>query len=167
MSIGPTPELLAELRRKLAYNPDTGVFTWIVSEGAKAGSEAGFVTEHGYVRIRLLGRLHMAHRLAWLYMHGDFPPNQLDHKNRVRNDNRISNLRPATRKQNNENTSLQVNNWSSAKGVSWHAGACKWVAQITHNNECRYLGLHTTIASASAAYQKAADELFTHHRDRS
>lgn len=159
--------LLAELKRKLHYDPTTGVFTWRVSEGARAGSEAGFITEHGYVRIRILGRLHMAHRLAWLYTHGEFPPHQLDHRNRVRSDNRIDNLRPATHKQNNENTTLQVNNLSGAKGVSWHTGACKWIAQITHNNECKYLGLHDTVAAASDAYQKAAAEFFTHHKENS
>ena len=156
-------QLLAELKRKLDYDPLTGLFVWRVSEGAKAGRVAGFVTEHGYVRVRLLGRLHMAHRLAWLYTHGEFPADQIDHINRVRDDNRIVNLRNATRKQNNENAGRQANNISGAKGVSWHAGACKWVAQITHNNECKYLGLHDTVAEASAVYQKAANELFTHH----
>ena len=88
----------ARLKKLLSYNTDTGEFRWRVTRrgAARAGSVAGCVRHDGYVRIAIDGKRYLAHRLAWLYVHGELVP-ELDHANGVRSDNRLDNLRPATR----------------------------------------------------------------------
>jgi hypothetical protein len=88
-------KLAAErLRERLRYDGGTGVFTRRVGSGhARAGEIAGSVHSTGYVRIGIDGGKYTAHRLAWLYVHGVWPSDQIDHINRNRSDNRIANLR--------------------------------------------------------------------------
>jgi hypothetical protein len=102
MSTTLTQQRLHEL---LHYDPSTGAFTWRVAPNRRiiAGSVAGVTETNGYRRIRIDGRQYGAHRLAWLYMHGEFPPNDIDHINRTRDDNRSTNLRAVTRKENMTN----------------------------------------------------------------
>lgn len=115
--------LLTQTRLKelLSYDPETGIFTWVktVSNRAPAGKTAG-ADGHGYRDIRLYGRLYKAHRLAWLYMTGDWPLDQIDHINGTRSDNRWVNLRAATLTENNRNIGTQVNSTTGYKGVSKH-----------------------------------------------
>jgi hypothetical protein len=88
-------KLTAErLRERLHYDAETGVFTRRVGSGhAHAGDMAGSVHSTGYVRIGIDGGKYTAHCLAWLYVHGVWPSDQIDHINRNRSDNRIANLR--------------------------------------------------------------------------
>lgn len=116
---------LTQLRLKelLHYDPVTGHFTWIVanSNRAPAGTPAGRTgNSHGYCPIGIDGKRYRAHRLAWLYMTGEWPPEHIDHINGVRSDNRWHNLRAATLKENNRNMGLQRNNAAGYKGVSKH-----------------------------------------------
>lgn len=152
-----TQELLKSL---LSYDPDTGVFIWRVyrSFGVRAGCVAGTTTKKGYISIKLTPRRYLAHRLAWLYMHGTWPPNQIDHINRVRSDNRITNLRLATAGQNAQNRSRD-----NVSGVNWHKSARKWRAYISVDRRWIYLGLFKDYDSAVAARQTA--ELI-HHSHR-
>ena len=135
-STTPANELTAEyLRSVLHYSPETGIFTWKVSTAhrVKVGDVAGSQNGLGYLSIQLQSRPQLAHRLAWLYVYGSWPKDQLDHINRNRSDNRISNLREVSNKQNMQNASKPSNNTSGHPGVYWHKQRSKWVAQIKHN----------------------------------
>ena len=142
----------ARLKELLDYNPDTGVFTWRKSRGCvAAGSVAGCMDAKGYLRIRVDGKKYANHRLAWLYVYGEFPADQLDHINRVRNDNRICNLRTATQTENHQNTRKPRTNTSGVVGVCWDKSRGKWIAQITTNGRCKHLGYYGAIEEAAAA----------------
>lgn len=118
------------------------------------GDIAGTTTDNGYVLIAFGGQQYEAHRLAWLYVYGEIT--RVDHKDRVRNNNILTNLRPATDKQNSYNKSA----WGSlgVKGVSKKGN--RFVAQITVDGTNYYLGIFKTIEEASAVYQAAAKEHF-------
>jgi hypothetical protein len=155
---------LAELKRSLVYDPDTGVFTRRVNSAwVKAGAAAGSINKAGYRVIYVQGERHYAHRLAWAYCHGHLPALQIDHINQAKDDNRISNLREVTAKQNRENIPAHSDSGTGIRGVCWRKDTKKWLAQIGHNGEHYYLGQFNTVAQASAAYKAAAEELFTHH----
>jgi hypothetical protein len=148
------PTLTAEyLRSVLHYEPETGILTWKVrtARRVKVGDVAGSQDGGGYLRIKVLSRDYLAHRLAWLYVYGSWPKDQLDHVNRNRSDNRISNLREVTNKQNQQNKSKRSDNTSGHPGVYWRKRAPKWVAQITHNYKQIHLGYFDDLEAAIAA----------------
>ena len=156
------PTLTAEyLRSVLHYDQETGIFTWKVStsNSVKVGDVAGSPNGHGYQLIQLQSRKHKAHRLAWLYIHGSWPKDQLDHVNRIRTDNRIANLREVTHKQNGQNRSKRSDNTSGHTGIYWLKQSSKWRAQIKHNQKQIHLGLFATIEEALSA-RKAAEKLY-------
>jgi HNH endonuclease/AP2 domain len=148
----------AYLREILHYNPDTEIWTWRVLKGtAQAGDVAGSINKRGYTNIQIVGRLYQAHRLAFLYMTGKWPSDQIDHVNIKPSDNRWSNLREATNSQNQANKHAPSTNTSGYKGVSWHRGDKKWQARIGRNR-C-HLGYFNTAEVAAAAYEQAAKVL--------
>lgn len=150
------------LKELFTYNPNDGLFIRIVGRSgpnARAGDVAGCDNGQGYIRIYVDGAPYKAHRLAWFYMYGEWP-GEIDHVNMDRSDNRISNLRPATRAQNRANTKAYSNNKSGEKGVSWYKATGKWKAQIQKNGKKVGLGYFETIESASAAYKAASKEMF-------
>lgn len=150
----------AELHRLFEYDPDTGVFTRKVRPSRAAGAHNGF----GHRQIRVLGTLYMAHRLAWLYVYGEWPSTYLDHINGKPDDNRIVNLRPATCKQNQENTKLNAASTSGYRGVNWHAGRKRWVARIAHHKARVHVGDFRTLEAAVIAVRAKRDVLYTHHK---
>lgn len=91
-----TPEKLREL---LDYNPVTGKFFW--GSGPRFGREVATPHIRGYLRVHVAGRAYLAHRLAWFYVHGEWPAHVIDHINCVKTDNRIANLRSVTSAENN------------------------------------------------------------------
>lgn len=154
---------LAKLRSILSYEPETGLFRWTsgvrTGNGAMRlppGAVAGTRTSDGYIQIRIEGVLYRAHRLAWLYVHGEWPNAEIDHANRDGTDNRLCNLREATRSQNIANTKRRSSNISGFKGVSWSKNAGRWVAFIRIGGRSKYLGYFDTPESAHAAYVAAA-----------
>lgn len=152
---------LEMLKHALDYNPETGVFTWKNKISCKnvVGEVAGG-NDNGYVRISLYRQKHMAHRLAWFYVHGIWPDEEVDHVNMDRSDNRICNLRPANKEQNSRNRHAQVNNKVGLKGVCEHAQQPgKYTAQIGINNKKKHLGIFTDPLEAHKAYVKASSEL--------
>jgi len=145
------------LKELLHYCPETGLFTWRVDRNKKtrAGDSAGTIRPDGYIQISIDYKLYRAHRLAWLYVHGRWPVDQLDHINHHRADNRIANLREATNSDNKKNQSLHSNNTSGVCGVLWHSRDKRWVAQVRVDNHNIHLGNFTDKDDAIAARRQA------------
>ena len=123
------------LQYLLSYDRETGIFRWRINRGrmAKAGDIAGSQGNDCYVRIRVDGKDYAAHRLAWLYMTGEWPAATIDHENINRADNRWRNLREATNAQNGTNRHKQANNTSGFKGVYVDKTSNKFCAKIKIN----------------------------------
>lgn len=147
------------LTRLLSYNKATGIFTWNEQrQHIKAGSVAGTRKKSGYVEIRIDGISYQAHRLAWLYVHGELPKSCIDHRNMIKHDNRFRNLRQATHRENLRNRGVRKDSASGSKGV-YIVGA-RFKAQITVDGRRINLGHFATIEEAQAAYAKAS---LNHH----
>lgn len=101
---------------------------------------AGGVDHNGCRYIKIKGTKYSAHRLAWLYYHGVFPKNEIDHINRDKEDNRYRNLRDVSRMCNMRNSRNYHNNKSGVKGVSWHTWHKKWAVNVRIMNKQYYLG---------------------------
>ena len=154
-----TQERLKEL---LHYDPETGVFTWRVHVGsAQPGQVAGAWEGYGYRFMNVLGHRYTHHRLAYLYMTGSFPPNQLDHINGVRSDNRWVNLRPATDAQNRQNMKKKVGTRSTLQGVTWFPRDGTWMSRLMHNYKSYFLGYFGSETEAHEAYLTAKAQLHT------
>jgi len=150
------------LKECLKYNSETGIFIWktrpeyhFKTIGAHntwntrfsstiAGTDDGI----GYVRIILRGNRYRAHRLAWLYMTGEFPLDQIDHINGKRSDNSIKNLRQSDDSDNRKNMKRRDDNSSGATGVSWHKRAKKWNPKIQVGKKQIHLGLFDSFDDA-------------------
>lgn len=145
----------------LRYDPATGDFIWKVRQGRQpAGSVAG-TRKDGYVQIGLLGRVVRAQRLAWLFMTGNWPPAgmKVDHENRVRSDNRWSNLRLADDADNTANQSVRSDNTSGYPGIYAHRNG-RFYAHLYRNNKRHSLGGFPSLEAAIAARRAAEAEHF-------
>lgn len=153
-----TEQLTAQkLRELLDYDSETGAFTWRVDHSKfKAGQLAGCLVPTGYVLIGVLGRRHLAHRLAWLHVYGEWPESLIDHINHTTDDNRIANLRAATHSENTQNSRLSRRNKSGHKGVIWYRRDCVWRAYLVIDGRSHHLGYFSNINDAIAA-RKAAE----------
>src|SRR6266498_5665389 len=150
----------SELLRIIEYDINTGIFYWKIKNGhAQPGKIAG-TQKDGYWKIRIAGFAYYAHRLAWLYVYGDWPVDQIDHINRDKLDNKIRNLRPCSRSQNKANSSVSKNNICRIKGVRWARANRKWSAQIRNGGKTYNLGYFDDKNSAARAYIKAAKSAF-------
>lgn len=152
------------LREVLNYDPETGVFAWIANTtlrnliGKAAGCKDGSAA-HKRIIIRIDSELHMAHRLAWLYMVGEFPPSWVDHINGDGFDNRWANLRLASVAQNMANSKTRVDNKSGLKGVQKQKNKSgTWMARITVGRKNIYIGTYATKQEAHQAYLVAAQK---------
>ena len=126
-----------------------------------AGSIAGSLNAKGYLCVQVGGSLYRVHNLVWLF-HGFLIPDGyvVDHKNRVRNDNRISNLRLATYSENNINSKIRSSNKSGFKGVHWNKQSNSWRASIKVNGRAKCLGNFNTAEEAAQEYKIAAEILY-------
>lgn len=173
----PTPE---ELRQLLRYEPDTGKLYWkprpaeMFDGGgypperlAKtwntkfSGAEAGSPNGTGHLRMAVYGRRVVAHWIAWCLHYGEWPPSgfEVDHINMDGTDNRISNLRLATRSQNAHNRNPPSSNISGVKGVSWHKQGKKWQVKFGLHGKQHYLGLFTEFDEAVRVRSEAVRRL--------
>lgn len=153
--------MLNYLNTKLKYDPLSGQFTWIspTSNRVKVGDIAGVKRHDGYVRIRVSGVNYYAHRLAWLFVYGNWPAINIDHINGDPSDNRVVNLRECNQTENHQNKIKQKNNSSGYTGVYYHKGAKKWMSYININGKRKHLGLFDNLHSAHEAYLKAKLEI--------
>lgn len=140
---------IAAARRNVSYDPETGVFRWLISKRGpvKAGDVAGSIGAKGYWFVKIEQRKYMAGRLAWAMHHDEQPAHEIDHKDGNPLNNRISNLRPATRRQNAENV--------KGSGVRYEASRGKWLARICVDYQQINLGRFDTEAEASAVVRAA------------
>jgi hypothetical protein len=144
------------LKELLYYDPDTGLFYWKVTRGGRlAGTIAGYYPHNWYPKIRVDNILYDSHRLAFLYMEGYFPEYEVDHKNRIRDDNRWENLRHVSQSCNVKNRSLFKSSKSGVTGVCWHKRNHKWRSYINAEDEIKYLGSFSTLKEAAQARWEA------------
>lgn len=158
----PTDITAEELKRVLDYSASTGLFTWrdgAVPNGL-CGKIAGNKRKKGYICIKVKQKLYMAHRLAWLYIYGTWPVNEIDHINRNKSDNRICNLRDISSSANKENCVAALsNNAVGLRGVKKKKHG--YEAWIKANGSSSYLGTFKTPQEASGAYFQAKKKF--HH----
>lgn len=150
------------LKKLLEYNADTGDFRWLVSTSNRApiGTLVRGKCRGGYLRARIDDRLYYCHRLVWLYVHGRWPTEHIDHINRDPSDNRLSNLREASNSENMQNRRGPTKrNLTGVLGVGPLPNG-KFKAQIVVNGKNRHLGCFETVEEASAAYLAAKQK---HH----
>lgn len=146
------------VRGILSYDPDTGVLRWKLRTDVRsawnqkfAGKVAGPVGK-GYVKITINDRAFYAHRLAWLIITGQWPLNEIDHKDQNPANNRWDNLRIATRQQNQQNRKRHKSNTSGFKGVFKNQHGVTWSAQIYRFGKKIHVGCFPTAEAAHAAY---------------
>ncbi len=145
-----TQEKLKEL---LHYDPLTGIFIRKVrtANRVKIGDVAGTINSKGYLQIGIEGKSYRAHRLAWLYVHGYFTEYGIDHKDRIKTHNQISNLREVSQQCNLRNCGIRITNISGMRGVLWNKKTNKFQAQIAINYKQKYLGIYADFENAVCA----------------
>lgn len=150
-----------EVRRFLAYDPETGVFRWRLNRpnGVRRGDVAGGKCGK-YLKISLGGHQYLAHRLAWVWMVGEWPEQQIDHHDLDKMNNQWVNLRSADDSQQRWNQGLSRKNRSGVKGVHWCRTCEKWVASIGYRGKRSTIGRFPDKASAACAYAAEARRLF-------
>lgn len=150
-----------ELKKYLIYDQESGDLFWKVSpaKSVKEGSLAGTLNKKGYKVVRFNYKYYKAHRIAWLLFYGGWPKFEIDHINGDRSDNRIANLRLASRVQNLANRQKQKDTSSKYKGVYWNKKEKKWKASIRTEGKKIHLGYFVSEELAAKAYDEAAKKL--------
>lgn len=143
------------LRSVLDYNRETGGFVWL--SGRNKGKSAGCRTNNGYWYVGVGGSYYYAHRLAWLYVHGELPGGQIDHRDGDRLNNGIANLRLANAAENAQNRLAHRNNKSGFLGVTLRKG--RYIAQIKSGEVHRQLGYFDNPLDAHKCYLAAKADL--------
>lgn len=147
----------SELKSILSYCPESGNFVWLIRHGrAHPGKIAGSLRKDGYVSIIIARKSHKAHRLAWLYVNGEWPVGRLDHEDNCQSNNRWDNIRLATHSQNMSNRKLNKNNSVGHKGIVVRGSIFK---VYINKNGVRRNGSCTSLEEAIATRARWAEEL--------
>ena len=162
----PLPPL-EELKEYFDYNPDTGIIIWkkttnpLIKVGAEAGHERVKTKNLAYREIKFNYTQYKAHRLAYYMYHGIDPRNNdIDHEDRNGLNNKINNLRLATRSDNSKNRSMAENNTSGVTGVTWDKKRGRWRAQLKLNGKHKFLGYYLNIQDAEQARKEGEVKYF-------
>jgi hypothetical protein len=141
-----------KVKQLFDYDHETGLLTRLTSPSGrvKIGDVVGCIGNRGYLTVSIDSKRYLVHRIIWLWVYGGFPEPQTDHINHDRTDNRISNLRESTQKENHKNRSMHNNNTSGVTGVFWDKRAKKWGSQIVVNDKNISLGYFDDKAGAAA-----------------
>lgn len=153
------------LKQLVSYNPETGIFIRKISlaHNAKVGAVAGNKnSQRGYLEFSIDCKTYTCHRLAWLYIFGEFPKGQIDHINHNKTDNRIKNLRSVFPSENQKNRTLNKNNLYGHSGIRKVKN--KWVCQITVKRKTIYLGAFDSLLDASNC-RKQAEKQYGFHEN--
>lgn len=153
------------LKQVLMYEPDSGIFYWISrpSNRVSIGDKAGVVgAAHGYRLIRIDGTLYRSCRLVWLYVHGRWPAEEIDHINRDRQDDRLFNLREVSRDENARNTKLRSDNKSGHRVVFLHPKLNLWLASTRVSGKSKHIGYFKTKQEAIVAYEAFSQRTLAH-----
>lgn len=156
-----------ELKKLLHYDTETGIFTWIDIKRKKrliAGSVYNMSNGKKYLIIKFNMLRYGAHRLAWLYVMGKFPDNEIDHIDGNGLNNRIINLRDVTRSENKKNTRLVNTNNSGVCGVFFDKSRNNWRSSITTNGRVITIGRFNNIFDAACA-RKSAEFVYGFHEN--
>jgi hypothetical protein len=152
-----------ELREIFKYDENTGLLLWKNPLGCKmkAGDVAGSVDSYGYLAIRYNKRRYRAHRLIWVYLHGNIPNDKMvDHIDMDKSNNKADNLRLCTCSENKRNTRKQINNTSGYKGVRWNISRRKWIAYTNVNGKYYQIGYFDAEGDARAAHKNFCTQHF-------
>jgi hypothetical protein len=152
-----TKEILHEY---VKYDFETGIFTWKKKSGDKCviGGIVGGVQPQGYIQMQICGHNLRGHQAAWLYVYGYYPK-QIDHKNRIKTDNRIYNLREVTSTQNLFNIGIKKDNTTGVKNVHWCNSKKRFIAKLKIKNKTNYIGSFINIEDAKLAIIYARNKL--------
>ena len=141
------------VKKLFHYDAESGLLLWRNgnNRNVKPWQEAKASNGHGYYTAKINGKTYLVHRLIWLYVHGNFPHKYIDHKNRIRNDNRLCNLRDVNTTDNAQNISLPSHNKSGHIGVSWFKNHSCWTVYVKVNKKNKWLGCYKNLDDAVAA----------------
>ena len=154
-----TAVTVARCRELLDCDTRTGVLTWKVGRGGgtKAGDQAGTISKQdGYRIVSIDAKNVLASHIVWMFANGAFPDRFMDHKNRIRNDDGLGNLRQATRFENNRNRPINPTSSNPYKGIHFHKRDMRWTAQINVADKDRYLGSSKNPEYAAQIYDEGA-----------
>lgn len=149
------------VKKLFHYDAQSGMLLWRNGNGrnVKPWQQANSLNSNGYYAVKINGINYSVHRIIWLYVNGKFPNGDIDHKNRIRNDNRLCNLRDVSRTDNAQNISLPRHNKSGHIGVSWFKKHKAWTVYIKVNKKNKWLGCYKNLNDAIAA-RKAGERQF-------
>lgn len=159
------------VRSLLDYDPVSGVLVWKSREGSDRGTHSwnakhagkragGSRGVYGYRGVKILGKVYMEHRVIWLFVNDEWPKIDIDHINGDSEDNRLENLRVATRTQNIQNQKCRMDNLAGLKGIQWRSDMKKYHVRITVNGIRRTVGWYVDPNEAHAAYCREAGVSF-------